>query len=247
MTVVLPRLPAPFTWRHGQIAVDLPGGRALFTTRMPGAAGTTIDLRRWDVAAAGEDPSAALAAEAGLPASRLAQSPQAHEACVRVIASGGDLDDSSAGYDAQVTSLPDVACVVRVADCLPVALIAPEAVGVVHAGWRGLAAGVLEAGVAALRDLGASEIRAAIGPGARVCCYETGDEVHAAFASFGDRARDGSHADLAAVARAILQREGVSEIHDAGICTICAPPGLLWSHRREGAAAGRQGGMAWRS
>ncbi len=105
----------------------------------------------------------------------------------------------------------------------------------------------LQAAVAELRRLGASEIRAAIGPGARVCCYEAGDDVHAAFAGFGEHARRGSHADLAAVARAILEQEDVTEIHDSGLCTICAPAGLLWSHRREGTAAGRQAGVAWRS
>ena len=91
----------------------------------------------------------------------------------------------------------------RVADCLPVALVAPEAVGAVHAGWRGLAAGVLAGGRrGAARGSGRREIRAAIGPGARVCCYEAGEEVHAAFAHLGPRRGAGTHADLAAVARA---------------------------------------------
>jgi copper oxidase (laccase) domain-containing protein len=106
---------------------------------------------------------------------------------------------------------------------------------------------VLQEGVRSLRDLGASEIRAAIGPGARVCCYETGDEVHEAFAHLGPRMRDGDHADLAAAAHAILLGEDVREIHDTRLCTMCAPAGLLWSHRREGERAGRQGGVAWRS
>ncbi len=166
---------------------------------------------------------------------------------MRTISSDADLDSAPSDYDAQVTNLPDVACVVRVADCLPVALISREAVGVAHAGWRGLAAGVLEATVDAVRAAGGQEIQAAIGPGARVCCYEAGDEVHAAFAGIGERARQGTHADLAAVATTLLERAGVTEIHDTGLCTMCAPEGLLWSHRREGAAAGRQGESAWRS
>jgi len=120
-------------------------------------------------------------------------------------------------------------------------------VAALHAGWRGLQAGIVEAGLAAVRELGGTEIRAAIGPGAGVCCYEAGDEVHAAFAHLGPLARRGANADLKAVARAALGAGGVDEVHDVGICTICADPGTLWSHRRDGEAAGRQLGVAWRS
>jgi len=214
----------------------------LFTTRREGACGRPIDLKRWTEPAVGE----ALAAQVGLPATRIAQSHQVHEARVRAIVSQADLQVPSSDYDAQVSTLADVACVVRTADCLPIALIAPGAVGAVHAGWRGLALGVVQAAVSALRQLGATEIGAAIGPSARVCCYETGEEVHAAFAGFGAPARRGSHADLAAVARTILEQEGVTEIHDTELCTICEPE-LFWSFRREGEAAGRQGLAAWRS
>jgi YfiH family protein len=242
MNTVLPSLPAPFGWQGGQITVALPGGRALFTTRMSGAAGTPIDLKGWTEREAGEG----LAAETGLPRARIAQSHQVHEARVRAVRTEADLQAPPSDCDAQVTPLTGVACVVRTADCLPIALVAPEAVGAVHAGWRGLALGVVQAAVAELRQLGATQISAAIGPGARVCCYETGEDVHAAFAGFGPRARSGSHVDLAAVARAVLEAEGVSEIHDSGLCTICEPE-LFWSFRREGEAAGRQGVATWRS
>jgi hypothetical protein len=242
MSVPLPPLPEPFGWQGGQITAALPGGRALFTTRLGGARGMPIDLKRWT------EPQArdGLAAELGFPPARIAQSHQVHEAQVRAVVSEADLQAPPSDHDAQVTSLAGVACVVRTADCLPIALIAPQAVGAVHAGWRGLALGVVQAAVAELRRLGATEISAAVGPGARVCCYETGEDVHAAFARFGPAARRGSHADLAAVARAILEQESVSEIHDSGLCTICEPD-LFWSFRREGEAAGRQGGAAWRS
>jgi len=242
MSTGLPPLPAPFGWEAGQITVAVPGGRALFTTRLSGAAGTPIDLKRWAEREAGE----ALAAETGLPSTRIAQSHQVHEARVRAIVYEADLQAPPSDYDAQVTTMTDLACVVRTADCLPIALIAPEAVGAVHAGWRGLALGVVQAAVAELRQLGATQISAAIGPGARVCCYETGEDVHAAFAGLGHSARRGSHADLAAVARAILEADGVNEIHDTGLCTICEP-GLFWSFRREREAAGRQGVATWRS
>lgn len=241
MGPALPALPAPFAWRDGQIALDLPGGHARFTTRLPGPAGATVDL------AEGADGTAALAAAVGIAAGRIAQSPQVHGARIRVIRDATGLAAPVPDADGQATDQRGVACVVRVADCLPVVLVAPEAVAAVHAGWRGLAAGVLQEGLHALRGLGATEIRAAIGPGARVCCYEAGDEVHAAFAHLGPGVRAGAHADLPAVARAILDRDDVTEIHDTGLCTICAPTGLLWSYRREGAHAGRQGGVAWRS
>jgi hypothetical protein len=111
-----------------------------------------------------------------------------------------------------------------------------------HAGWRGLAAGVLESGVAALRELGGRERTVAvIGPGAGACCYEVGPEVHAAF---GGEHRDGDRIDLRAIARERLLAAGVAEVLDAAFCTIC--DGRFFSHRREGTRSGRQGGVAWR-
>jgi YfiH family protein len=223
-------LPAPFEWRGGQIAIGLPAARALFTTCSAG-----------DLSAGGSD---ALECELGIP---LAQSPQVHGAGVRVVRSPQELETPAPEADAQVTTLRGVACTVRVADCLPIVLAAPEAVAAVHGGWRGLAAGVLEAALAELRELGDGTVTAAIGHGARVCCYEAGDEVHAAFARHGPAARVERNADLVQVAIATLREQGVETVHDCGICTICAGDGLLWSHRREGERAGRQGGVAWRS
>lgn len=237
---VLTDLPAPFRLQAGQIALDLPGGHVRFTTRLPTDAGETIDLLQ-------EGAAAALAATIGVPAGQVAQSPQVHGAVVRVVRDPAELAAPAPDADGQATALRDIACAVRVADCLPVALVAPQAVAALHAGWRGLAAGVLQEGMRTLRALGATDVRAAIGPGARVCCYEAGPEVHAAFAHLGPGMRDGERADLAAVAHAILKAENVTEIHDTRLCTICAPEGLLWSHRREGERAGRQGGVAWRS
>ena len=130
-----------------------------------------------------------------------------------------------------------MAAVVLTADCLPVALAAPDSVGMVHAGWRGLAAGVLEAGVAALGD---GPVSAAIGPGIGPCCYEVGDDVRAAF---GTSART---LDLKAIARERLQAAGVAEVHDCGLCTACDAE-RFFSHRRDRGVTGRQAGLAWRS
>jgi YfiH family protein len=145
--------------------------------------------------------------------------------------------------DGQATNLPEVGVMVLTADCLPVALGASGAVAMVHAGWRGLAVGVLEEGVLALRELGCeSDVAAVIGPGAGSCCYEVGEEVHSAF---GGAHRSGRRIDLAAIARDRLHAAGVVEVRDVEVCTICDE--RFFSYRREHALAGRQAGVAWLS
>jgi YfiH family protein len=246
-------LPAPFEWSGEHIACALPGGGALFTTRRGGVSappydGLNLGILTADDHAAVDANRDRLAAAIAIARERTLQGLQVHGTHVRRVRElpppGAELADA----DGQATALDGVAAVVLTADCLPVALVAPEAVAIVHAGWRGLAGGVLAEGVRALRDLGAEgEIAAAIGPGASVCCYETGPEVHAAFAAHGPRARSGDHADLRFVARRQLDDAGVGEVHDVGLCTICAPPGLFFSHRRDGGVSGRQAGVVWRA
>ncbi len=248
-----PPLSDPFTWEGEHIACALPGGRALFTTRRGGVSAVPYDTLNLGLFTDDDPADVAinrdrLAALIGIARDRTVQGLQVHGADVRRV---GELPHPGAEpvpADGQATSLEDVAALVLTADCLPVALVAPEAVGMVHAGWRGLTAGVLREGVAALRELGATgEIRAAIGPGAGVCCYQAGADVHAAFAPHGPGARRGDRADLKFVARRQLEQSGVDEVHDAGLCTLCSPPGLLFSHRRDGARTGRQAGVVWRS
>ena len=131
---------------------------------------------------------------------------------------------------------------VHTADCLPIAIGGEGAVAMLHAGWRGLAGGVVAAGVTALRELGADgELHAAIGPGAGGCCYEVGEELSGLFPDFVT----GRLLDLKAVAAAQLREAGVGEVRDVGVCTICAAPERLFSHRRDGPGTGRQGGFAW--
>ena len=132
-----------------------------------------------------------------------------------------------------------------VADCLPVAVAGGGAAAILHAGWRGLDGGVLAAGVRAVRELGdQGELVAAIGPGAGSCCYEVGEEVHAAFADYAG-VRRGDNLDLKEIARRQLLAAGVSAVHDIALCTMCSPPELLYSHRRDGGVTGRQAGVAW--
>jgi YfiH family protein len=134
------------------------------------------------------------------------------------------------------------------ADCLPIAIAGGGAVAMVHAGWRGLAGGVIAEGVRALRGLGdGGALAAAIGPGAGPCCYEVGEEVHAAFASEGPDVRAGRNLDLKAIARRQLERAGIERIYDVGLCTVCSDPSLFFSHRRDDGVTGRQAGIAWLS
>ena len=140
--------------------------------------------------------------------------------------------------DGQATARTDLAPTVLVADCLPIAVAGDGVVAMLHGGWRGLAAGIVEEGLGALRELGGDgSLAAAIGPGARGCCYEVGDEVRAAFGTTGRTL------DLAGIAAERLRAGGVDAIEDTGICTICDE--RFFSYRREGEAAGRQAGVAW--
>jgi purine-nucleoside/S-methyl-5'-thioadenosine phosphorylase / adenosine deaminase len=145
-----------------------------------------------------------------------------------------------------VTTQPGLAPLVMTADCLPVAVAGQGGVAMLHAGWRGLAGGILARGVEILRALGGqAPLAAAIGPGAGPCCYEVGEEVHAAFENIDPPPRNGNNLDLKRVARHQLEAAGVGTVHDIGMCTICGDPTLWFSHRRDRGVTGRQGGLIW--
>jgi purine-nucleoside/S-methyl-5'-thioadenosine phosphorylase / adenosine deaminase len=216
------------------LAIDLPGGSALFTTRRGGTsegayASLNLGLKTDD------DPKRVRAnrerARALTCGRRLAQGRQVHGARVVVDA------DEVVEADGQATTRDGAAPIVLVADCLPVALVGRDAVAMVHAGWRGLARGVLEAGMQALGD---GPVAAAIGPGIGPCCYEVGDDVRAVFGTTEPTL------DLKAIARTRLEEAGVADVHDCGLCTACDPD-RFFSHRRDRGVTGRQAGIAWRS
>ncbi len=220
---------------------ELPGaGHALFTDRSHG----NLSSVGGDGAEHGEQAREDLRELLGLR--RLARGFQVHGIAVRRIddESEGDPDTTArVEADGQATTLAGVGAMVLGADCLPVALGCSGAVGMVHAGWRGLAAGVLEEGVRAVGELGhGEEIVAIVGPCAGVCCYEVGSEVHDAFAGAH---REGARIDLRAIAHERLLAAGVIEVRDVLACTICDE--RFFSHRREGERAGRQAGVAWLS
>jgi YfiH family protein len=154
--------------------------------------------------------------------------------------------DRKSEQDGLVTQLPNVGLMIIVADCLPIALLAKGAVAMLHCGWRGLAAGIIANGMQALRELGVEgDIDGAIGPGAGMCCYEVGEEVHASFAAHGEEVRHARKLNLKLVARRELLAAGVDRVFDVDICTICSDRQLFYSYRRDHGRTGRQAGIAW--
>jgi polyphenol oxidase len=243
-------LPAPFAWRGDHIAADLGhGARALFTTRRGGVSRPPFDslnLGLWteDVPADVAANRDLVARAIGIDRDRFVQGRQVHGADVlRATAVPHEIAEA----DGAATALPDVAAIVLTADCLPVALATPGAVAMVHAGWKGLACGVLEEGVRAVRELGGDDgpLVAAIGPGAGGCCYEVGDDVREDLGL--DALGEPAPVDLKRLACERLYAADADVVHDVGLCTMCSDPALLFSHRRDGPRTGRQGGVAWRS
>ena len=152
-------------------------------------------------------------------------------AVARVDAPGGFVDD----VDALVSDRKGVAIFATYADCYPVVLWDPEkrVAGLVHAGWRGTAAGVAAAAVAFMRDeYGCRHVRAGIGPGICGRCYEVGEEVAGKFdARFVAPGRRGRWLlDLAAANAAQLEQAGAKAVYDIAMCT--KESYLFPSHRR---------------
>jgi polyphenol oxidase len=136
---------------------------------------------------------------------------------------------------------PGQAMVLLTADCYPVAIARANGdpgLCVLHVGWRGLLAGVVEAGVAALGD---GPLAAAVGPGIGPCCYEVGEKVAEPFGvRFGGDVVPDGHLDLAEVTERALRHAGVQTIERTVHCTACEPD-LFFSHRRDRGHTGRQG------
>ena len=186
---------------------------------------------------------AAAAAGAPLP---LDVPRQVHGARV-LAASAGERPEA----DGLVTAAPGRLVGVVTADCVPVLLVARSAgvAAAVHAGWRGAAAGVLEAAVREMvaRGIDPSRLEAAIGPAIGGCCYEVGPEVREAFAAGTGDVAAGAwtgpaggkyHLDLRRAVSLLLEAAGVGSTRALGPCTACAP--AYCSYRRDGAGAGRQ-------
>jgi len=171
----------------------------------------------------------------GLDAALLAANRQLHTAGVRRAEPGTD----GVLADGLWSDEPGVPLLATTADCLPIALARRSgrpALALLHAGWRGLAEGVVEAGV---RALDGGPLAAAIGPAIGPCCYEVGPEVEARFDR--DLVRDGI-LDLWAAGERALRRAGVERVERLDLCTRCDEE-RFFSHRRSGFERGVQGAI----
>ena len=199
----------------------------------------------------------------GVDAGRTVHGRQVHGAAVRIAGreDAHSIDEPApwGEADGYVTAVPDLPLVVFTADCAPLLMEDPRAgvVAAVHCGWRSTVAAIEKNAVDAMVSLGArrQDIRAAIGPGIRRCCFQTGPEVPAAIDellggdSAGLYAPDESEAgkfrtDLPGAVKRRLMQLGLAEenIDELGICTMCHPD-RFWSHRSMGAARGSQANM----
>ncbi|OIQ82221.1 laccase domain protein YfiH [mine drainage metagenome] len=234
------------------------GARALFTTRRGG-----LSVAPYDSLNLGDhvgDAPAAVAANRALVLDALREEGLQRIAWLEQVHGSEVVDlDAWDGFavpraDAAVTSRRGLAACVLVADCLPVLLAAPGAVGAAHAGWRGLAGGVVENCARALCDKAGctpAEVQAWLGPAIGPRAFEVGDEVREAFVVSDAQAsraflrlRAGYWlADLFTLARRRLRAFGVSAIHADDICTVSNPHDC-YSYRRD-RVCGRQAGLVW--
>jgi len=173
---------------------------------------------------------------------------QVHGTTVVDAASAADRPEA----DGSVADRPGAVCAVLTADCLPVLLCDRRGtvVAALHAGWRGLAAGIIEAGVARMQRP-PQEIIAWLGPAIGPDAFEVGDEVRAAFIGHDDgaqrcfRAHGDGHwlADIYALAARRLSALGVEEVYGGGYCTL-SERGNFFSYRRDG-RCGRMASLIW--
>lgn len=229
------------------IQLELGRARLLFSDRTGGVSGPPFDTANAGYGR-GDDPTrvaenrrrigAALGGLAADPA-RWTCLRQVHGARVVLAGAGGDPGPRPEPVgDAAVATDPDVVLAILSADCGPVALVAPGAVAAVHAGWRGVTAGVVEAAVARVGELGGVPVRAVLGPCVRPCCYEFSPahlEPIVARLGPGVAARTGEGRPALDLPRAIstaLAQAGVHDVVDLGPCTACSPD--HFSHRRDG-------------
>lgn len=157
--------------------------------------------------------------------------------------------------DASIATQPGVVCAIQTADCLPVLFCDTQGrvVGAAHAGWRGLAHGVLENTIARMRNAGASEVLAWLGPAIGPDNFEVGQDVFDAFVTRDaglasafrpDGQRQGKYwADIYRLARTILAQSGVQRVYGGGRCTV-SEPRRFYSYRRD-KITGRMASLIW--
>jgi len=202
---------------------------------------------------AGDDPQAVAANRARLNA-LLPQSPRWLRQVHGSLVVEADALSEEPEADAAIARRPGTVCAVLVADCIPVLLAdrSGAMIGIAHAGWRGLARGVIENSVRTMAGAG-RDLIAYLGPGIGPAGFEVGNDVHEAFlardagaaAAFKPHAEGKWLADLFLLARQCLQRAGVREIHGGGLCTY-SDTRRFFSYRRE-RMTGRMAALIWRN
>lgn len=235
-----------------------------FTSRLGGVskghlASMNIGGHRGDEPALVEENYRILGNALGFSPAQLVLTRQTHSDIVRAVtaedAGKGLNHDAYPECDALVTNTPGVALVVFTADCTPVLLHDPVtgAVGAVHAGWRGTAAGIVAKTVDAMVSCYGCDpknIRAAIGPNISQCCFETDADVPTAMMdALGDAAMpyiqqraDKYYVNLKEMNALWLRKTGVCDISISSLCTACRQD-LFWSHRHTGNLRGSQGAV----
>lgn len=142
--------------------------------------------------------------------------------------------------DGLITTRPGLPLAIATADCVPILIEGDISVAALHAGWRGVAAGVVRAGIDAMIGLGDTPRRAAIGPSIGPCCYEVGDEVSAAIGGYASATSWGTlSVDLQSAV--VAQLAGL-QVWRSDACTYTDP--RLWSYRRD-STKDRQVAVAW--
>ncbi len=199
----------------------------------------------------GDDPEAVaenhrrFAEAVGYAPTRLFESSQVHGARVLRVDGAEVAATRVEEADGLICTTPGDAVAVRVADCVPVLLAAPGrgVVAAVHAGWRGVAKGIVEVAIAEM-GADAGEVIAAVGPCIGGCCFEVGDEVAAEIAAASvdsvvvRSAGAKPKVDLRAAVAWQLRRAGVGAVEQVGGCTMCEAA-RFHSFRRDGKASGR--------
>ncbi len=236
--------------------------KALFTTRNGGVSGDASGSGREIYASLNlgchvNDDPAAVAQNRALLCEHLPQAPTWLKQVHGTLPVWVENVTASPESDAALSRQQGIVCAVMVADCLPVFLCdtAGTAVGIVHAGWRGLAGGVIEQSIAAMRlQLDNSELMAWLGPAIGPQHFEVGEAVYTAFVNHDAQAaqafvpKDAGHekkwlADIFILARQRLAAIGVMKVYGGGICTY-SDAARFYSYRRDG-ETGRMGALIW--
>lgn len=218
---------------------DEPGYVVAFTTRAGGVSEPPYDslnltIGTGDDRARVEENRRIACETVGVPSDSLVFNRQVHSPTVHRAHAGTRGEPG----DGLWTDEPGMSMLAMSADCVPIAIARTDgrpALAVLHAGWRGLAEGIVASGVAAL---GAeSGLAAIVGPSIGPCCYEVGPEVSSLYDADLTRGRK---LDLWTASERALRAAGVARVQRVDLCTRCHPE-LFFSHRRDGRARGVQG------